>query len=164
MKIEETEAFLRQFAEETADWARERWALGQGFQVAVKCDYSPRRSASRGGVYKGGAGSSISMGRLGEHINERYFKEYDSFFGAIGSLACPCWQDAVRVDVCHEVAHAVQWHHIITTKTRTRGSHSGHGPFFCEIYWEMREALVNGRVGELQPVRDVGAELLAFLD
>ncbi len=119
----------------------------------VKCDWSPTRTAHRGGLYRKMPGINMAMYRLfgiatwvlnpALEQNEPFkVYEYASFDHdpVIGGFYTTNIYDRARCYVCHEVAHAEQfWSKLNNPKTYDRP----HGLSFQQPYSILRKTLVN---------------------
>lgn len=134
MTIREDALFLERYIREHLC---ETFYLG-----SIKVDPSPRRRASRGGMYKSGPGISIATHYWSQTIGPYRFLEYPSFNEdpQIGGFYSNDTSHALKALVAHETSHALQrWReyekHLPPSKP--------HGQTFKNIYRTLREVLVN---------------------
>lgn len=145
-------------SKETAETLVDRWAYDcskfirthdDSFVLAsVKKDWSTRRKCHRGGWYAKGAGINMAMYllfncyRLAEPVMR--FMEYPSFnnHSVIGGFYYTDVNLKAQTMVCHEMAHAWQFHDAKKNNTRF----APHGVEFKQHYATLRKKFINHKV------------------
>lgn len=141
------------FAREVESWAASRW---EGFQLAhLELDWSKRRTRSQGGMYFKGPGISIAMYRYLSRPRLLAYRvhEYPSFDKdpEIGGFFTDKASDAVKMAICHEMAHACQYYSYEIDGYRD----TPHGKVFKSIYKEIRNRFLNPYLPCQETVKEV---------
>jgi len=114
----------------------------------VQVDWSPRRRASRGGIYRGGKypfcapGINIAINHLIPTYGIYRAYEYKSFDAdpVIGGFYSDNVEDRLIMVIAHEMAHAIQrWHEYYCQIPYSKP----HGVEFKKYYAILRQVYVN---------------------
>ena len=140
------------FAREIEAWAAPRW---QGFQLSyLRLDWSNNRTRSKGGMYYKGPGISIAMAKYSRRSVDAYrVYEYSSFDKdpEIGGFFTDNIVDAMRMVICHEMAHACQYYDY-----EIKGYKDvPHGQVFKDIYRDIRNVFLNPYLPNQELVKEL---------
>jgi len=123
------------------------WSDCSDFELHhCRLDWSPRRSAHRGGWYSSGPGINLAMWLLVRDRGEVYrMYEYASFDdnAVIGGFYAKDANLALGMIVCHEVAHAVQFY---KKKVLNQSIDAPHGKSFKLPYAQLRKTVFNPKL------------------
>lgn len=122
------------------------------FDVRIRCDYSPHRKTSWGGIRNGKEFISLALNKysIAAHYSDPVtFREYPSFadHSVIGSIT-GTWQKALAALIAHEMAHAVELGSIKQNASAAHGitPFGKHGALWKTIYRKLRIKFVNTEI------------------
>ena len=128
------------------------------FDVRIRCDYSPRRKCSWGGIRGGKNFISLALSKYqtaAQYNDPVTFNEYKHFAAdpVIGTVTAD-WQKALAALIAHEMAHAVELGSIKQNAVSAHGLNQvgKHGNLWKEIYRKFRLEFVNDSTFETAPV------------
>jgi hypothetical protein len=122
------------------------------FDIKIRCDHSPRRTRSWGGIRRGVNFISLALNRysIRMHYDEPMtFLEYPSFSNdpVIGTLSKVSWKKALSALIAHEISHAVTLGSLKQTAISAHGldiTEGGkHGLLWKNVYRKLRVLFVN---------------------
>lgn len=143
--------FVLETSAEMIDFVRKEYN-SPDFDVKVRCDHSPYRTRSWGGIRNGVNFISLALNKysIKAHYNESVtFFEYKSFSSdpVIGTLKEVYWKKALGALIAHEIAHAVTLGSIKQTAISAHGTDitegGKHGLLWKNVYRKLRVIFVN---------------------
>lgn len=143
--------FVLETSAEMINFVRKEYG-SPDFDVKVRCDHSPHRTRSWGGIRNGVNFISLALNKysIKAHCNEPVtFFEYKSFSSdpVIGTLKEVYWKKALGALIAHEIAHAVTLGSIKQTAISAHGTDitegGKHGLLWKKVYRKLRIIFVN---------------------
>lgn len=147
------EQVARHAAQSMVRWFEQK--TGLVFSLNVRVDFSPKRSASRGGIRREEAFITLAVASVTEairnnkphtHLEYAHYRNSPTIGQFTGS-----WDKCLLADIAHEITHAVVWYFNDSPNVRrafgiTAALETNHGEYFQQLYRAFREQFVNNRV------------------